>query len=84
MACGCPSVLQDLPVLHEVAGAGALYVDFADPQAATAALESICTDAALRARLSAAGIGRSGEFSFERLARERVGALLERVGEAKP
>jgi glycosyltransferase involved in cell wall biosynthesis len=84
MACGCPSVAQDLPVLREVAGECALYADFSDSAPATRALERICTDAACRAQLSAAGIARSGQFSFERLARERVGAVLQAIGEAAP
>ena len=84
MAYGCPSVVQDLPVLREVAGECALYVDYADAAPASAALERVCADGALRARLSAAGIERSRQFSFERLARERVGAILARLGEAAP
>src|ERR1017187_1740244 len=84
MACGCPSVVQDLPVLREVAGECALYVDYADTPLASKALERICADAACRAQLSAAGIERSGQFGFERLARERVGAILSRLGEAAP
>jgi glycosyltransferase involved in cell wall biosynthesis len=82
MACGCPSVIQDLPVLREVAGECALYVDYAEQASASAALERICADGGCRAALSAAGIERAGRFSFERLARERLGAILERVGEA--
>jgi glycosyltransferase involved in cell wall biosynthesis len=84
MACGCPSVAQDLAVLREVAGECAVYADYADSAAATAALERICADGAHRARLSAAGIVRSMQFSFERLARERVGAVLAAIGKAAP
>ncbi|HMD61914.1 MAG TPA: glycosyltransferase family 1 protein [Opitutaceae bacterium] len=84
MACGCPGVVQDLPVLREVAGGCVLYADFADPSLASGAVEQLCADAALRGRLSAAGIERAGEFSFERLARERVGAILARLPEAPP
>jgi len=84
MACGCPSVVEDLPVLREVAGECALYVDYLDAQLASAALERVCADAALRSRLIGSGIGRSAQFSFERLARERVDAVLERLKEAAP
>jgi glycosyltransferase involved in cell wall biosynthesis len=84
MACGCPGVLQDLPVLREVAGESALYADFCRPEAATAALERACADEALRARLAAQGIERAKAFSFERLARERVGAILEAIRGAAP
>jgi glycosyltransferase involved in cell wall biosynthesis len=81
MACGCPSVLQDLPVLREVAGECATYVDFAAAPAATAALAQACSDGELQARMRAAGVERSRTFSFERLARERVGAVLAAIGE---
>jgi glycosyltransferase involved in cell wall biosynthesis len=84
MACGCPSVVQELPVLREVAGECALYADYSDTATASVTLEQVCADGSLRARLSAAGIERSRQFSFERLARERVGAILARVGGAAP
>jgi len=80
MACGCPSVVQDLAVLREVAGDGAVYVDYEDPPRASRALDRICVDAGERAELSLAGIERANRFSFERLARERVGAVLEAIG----
>jgi len=77
MACGCPCVLQDLPVLREVTGGAALFCDFTDTPAASAALEKICTDDALAARLRVEGLRRAADFSFERLARERMAAILE-------
>ena len=76
MACGCPAVVQDLPVLREVAGEAAVYCDFADTAAAAAALTAVCTDDGLVARLRAAGGARAADFSYARLARERVGAVL--------
>lgn len=82
MACGCPSVVQDLAVLREVAGDCALYVDFADRLQASRALEGLCGPGQLRSRLSSAGVERSRQFSFERLARERVGAILSAIGAA--
>ena len=84
MACGCPCVLQDLPVLHEVTGGAAQFTDFADLPAAAAAMAAVCEDDALAARLRAAGLRRAGEFSFVRLARERVGAVLQMLGAPAP
>jgi glycosyltransferase involved in cell wall biosynthesis len=84
MACGCLCVVQDLPVLREVAGECAVYVDFADTAGASRVLENVCAGGSGRAQLCAAGIERSRAFSFERLARERVGAILERLGAATP
>lgn len=76
MACGCPCVLQDLPVLREVTGEAALFVDFTDALMAGEALRRICTDDALTANLRESGLRRAENFSYARLARERVGAIL--------
>lgn len=83
MACGCPCVLQDLPVLREVADGAALFVDFTDTRAAGEALRRVCTDDALAAELRTAGLKRAADFSYARLARERVTAVLETL-EHKP
>ncbi len=80
MACGCPCVLQDLPVLREVTGGAALFTDFADAMKAGAALDAVCADDTAAVRLRAAGLQRAAEFSFSRLARERVGAILDLLG----
>ena len=80
MACGCPCVLQDLPVLREVAEGAAEFVDFGRPERAASALEKICRDDAHAAGLRAAGLARAAEFGYEKLARERVTAILARLG----
>ncbi len=77
MACGCPCVLQELPVLREVAKSAAMFVDFTDSAAAGEALRRICTDDALAAELRTAGLKRAADFSYARLTRERVTAILE-------
>jgi glycosyltransferase involved in cell wall biosynthesis len=84
IACGCPCVVQDLPVLREVAGESAFYVDYRDLPAATKALGLVCEDLEMRRQMVSAGITRSLQFSFERLARERVGAVLSALGKVKP
>jgi glycosyltransferase involved in cell wall biosynthesis/ADP-heptose:LPS heptosyltransferase len=80
MACGCPCILQDLPVLREVTAGSAVFVDFNDLDAAGAALKTICTDDTLVERLRAAGVERARQFSFARLAVERVEAILRMLG----
>lgn len=82
MACGCPCVLQDLPVLREVTDGAALFCDFATPATAAAELEKICVDDALVAKLRAAGVKRAAAFSFEKLARERIDAIRAIVRKA--
>lgn len=82
MACGCPCVLQDLPVLREVTGGAALFTDFADTAAAAVALARVCTEEALARELGAAGVRRAASFSFAQLARERVAAIKAALGSA--
>jgi len=84
MACGCPCVLQELPVLREVTAGAASFTDFTDADVAGVALESICTDDALVRRLRADGLRRAADFGFDRLARERVGAILELLHPSAP
>jgi len=77
MACGCPCVLQELPVLREVAEGAALLVDYQDTTSAGEALRRICTEDGLVAELRTAGLKRAADFSYARLARERITAILE-------
>ncbi len=84
MACGCPCVLQELPVLREVASGAAQFVDFTDGRAAGAALRRICVDDGLVADLRAAGLKRAADFSYAQLARERIAAILAVLGQPNP
>ena len=80
MASGVPCVVQGIPVMHEVTAGQAVIVDYNDRAAATAALALALQDEALRARLIAGGLKRAAEFSFERLAAERIEALRRMLG----
>jgi len=76
MACGCPNLLQDLPVLREVTGGAAWLTDFVQQGIAADALREMCVNDATTARLRTQGIVQAGRFSFVRLARERLAAIL--------
>jgi glycosyltransferase involved in cell wall biosynthesis len=84
MACGCPNIIQDIPILREVAAETAWYVDYNSTPAATALLEKVCAGDGGMRQLTAAGIARSKNFSFDRLARERVDAILSHVRKVLP
>lgn len=77
MACGCPCLVNDIPVMHEVTAGAASILDFADTAAASLALETILTDEPFREKLRAAGLARAASLSFDRLTRERMDAILE-------
>ena len=82
MACGTPCVVNDIPIMHEVTGGHARVVDFRDAPAAAAALGGLLSDDAQHARLRAEGIPWTAQFSFERLARERIGAIRAALARA--
>lgn len=80
MASGVPCVVQGIPVMHEVTAGHALLVDYNDREAAAAAMLEAFGNVATRERLISAGLKRAGEFSFERLAVERIEALRRILG----
>ena len=80
MACGTPCVVNRIPIMDEVTGGHALIVDYADGATTTHALDTLLGDDALHDRLRADGIGWVRRFSFDRLARERVDAILGALG----
>ncbi|MFT4235070.1 MAG: glycosyltransferase [Microbacterium sp.] len=71
---GVPAVVSDLDIFHEVAGAGALYVDPDDPAAFAAAVQSL-DDPMTRGSLIAEGRAHISRFTWARSA----AILLETV-----
>ncbi len=63
LALGVPAVVTDMPIFHEVAGPGALYVDPDDPAALAAAVTSL-DDPLVRERLVAAGAAHIARSSW--------------------
>jgi glycosyltransferase involved in cell wall biosynthesis len=82
MACGTPCVVNDIPIMHEVTAGHAAIVDFRDAAAVAAALVRLMSDGGERDTLRAEGMRRAGDFSFEKLARERI-AVIRGVVEAR-
>ena len=68
-----------IPVVREVTSGQALVLNFARTEEAAAALRRAVQDADLRATLRSGGLTRARDFSFERLARELVTAIRERL-----
>ncbi|MCB0787470.1 MAG: glycosyltransferase family 4 protein [Flavobacteriales bacterium] len=76
-ALGIPVVASDIPVLREVGGEGACYVDRSDPQAVAEALYSIYADRTMRDRLIVLGRRNLERFGWDRMARETVSVYRE-------
>lgn len=68
MACGCPVVASDIPVFREVTGGSAVFVPPQDPRALGQALASLATSSSDRAALSAAGLARARQLSWDHAA----------------
>jgi len=69
-ALGIPVLCSDLPVLREVGGDGAIYVDRNDPRAIADRLHALLTDDDLRERMIAAGSSNAKRFSWRKMAEE--------------
>lgn len=80
MASGTPVVTSLTSSLPEVAGAAALLVDPTDIDALAAAIGSVLTDRTLHNRLSAAGLARAAEFSWQAAARQTLAVYESAVG----
>ena len=79
MACGTPCVVNDIPIMHEVTEGHALVLDFCDAEAVADALRRLSTDTTLVTRLRAGGLTRVQQFTFEKLATERITAIQRLV-----
>lgn len=77
MARGCPVIVSDLPVMHEVAGDAAAYVDPHDPDAIAGAIRALLDSPDERRRMSLAGLARAAEFSWDATAAATRTALLD-------
>ena len=77
-AHGIPVVCSDIPVLREVGGAGALYVDRANPEAVAEALAAVMRDPARRDKLVRAGRGNASRFSWGETARQTLAVYEEK------
>jgi glycosyltransferase involved in cell wall biosynthesis len=79
MACGTPIVTSNRNGLEEIAGDAALRVNASDPAAITDAITQVLTKPDVASALAAAGLERSGRYSWDRCV-TRTLAILEEAG----
>jgi alpha-1,3-rhamnosyl/mannosyltransferase len=79
MCCGCPCIVNDIPVMPEVTKGHALIVNFDEKATVVDGLTRLLTDEALRQKLRDGGIARTDEMSFDRMTRERMAGILRVV-----
>ena len=68
MACGAPVITSRIPAIEETVGSAAMLVDPTDVAGLGKAIFELWTDAQHRDHLSAAGLKRAAEFTWERTA----------------
>jgi len=76
MACGTPIVTSNVNGLKEIAADVALLIDPGDTESISEAIYRVLTDSNLHATLSAKGLARSSEFTWETCAKKTL-AILE-------
>jgi glycosyltransferase involved in cell wall biosynthesis len=76
-AMDIPVVCSDIPVLREVGGVGARYVDREDPVAVAQALHGLVSKAVEREALVHAGRSNRMRFGWDRMARETLAVYRE-------
>ena len=77
MACGTPVLTSNATSLPEAVGEAAVCVDATDLAALTGGLSQVLFDTELRRTLRARGLTRATRFTWERSARELLGALTQ-------
>lgn len=80
MSHGAPVVCSDLPVLHEVGGDAAVYVEPGSVEGFAAAIEQLLADPDRRQQLTLAGADRARLFSWDRTAVEVERQLRSAAG----
>lgn len=78
MACGTPVLTSNVTALPEVAGDAALLVDPLSVEAIASGIARLCNDSELRQTLSAKGLIRAQEFTWDAVA-DKIRAVLEDV-----
>lgn len=77
MACGIPTIVSNNSCLPEISGNALRYFDPYSVDDIATHIEAILCDSSLRQNVSAAGLRRAGEFSWEKCARETLKALVD-------
>jgi len=72
MTCGCPVVVSNIPVMHEVVGGAGLLFEPSDNTSIAKKTINILKDDSLRKDLIQKGLNQSKKFSWDKCARETL------------
>jgi glycosyltransferase involved in cell wall biosynthesis len=79
MTCGAPVIVSREAALPEVCGEATLYCDPYNPQDIAMKIDQVMNDAGLRRTLSAKGLKRAAQFSWDKCAQETWDVVKEVV-----
>ena len=68
MACGCPAVVSDIPVFHEVGGDAVEYFESCAAESLAHKMSIVLEDSERRKRLQVSGLQRAGTFTWHNTA----------------
>lgn len=83
-AFGVPVVCSDLPVLHEVAGAAAVFVDPYSAESIADGIWNVLRDSGLRAQLTELGFMNALRYSRENAAEQFLAACRLEIANVRP
>ena len=69
MACGCPAVISDIPVFHEVGGDAAEYFEPSSAESLAHKISIVLEDSERRKKLQSIGLQRAGTFTWHNTAK---------------
>jgi glycosyltransferase involved in cell wall biosynthesis len=75
MACGTPCLVNNIPIMQEVAAGAAAITNFGDTSATAVILESLLTGDQLCRQLREQGLKRCQSFDFDQLTKDRLAAI---------
>lgn len=77
MVCGCPVIVSDIPVFHEVCRDSGYYVSPNEKQALAQAMLQVYQNPDLRKELKTAGLNQSAHYSLSRQIEPLIQAIKE-------
>jgi len=84
MACRCPVIASDIPVLVERCGDAALYCDPEEPADIASKIEALLEDPELHAAMVEKGVARAAEFTWRNCAVQTLAVLKNALRKQGP
>ncbi len=77
MSVGCPVIISDIPVFHEIDGPAAEYFDHLDPVKIASKIEEVLADKKRLKEMVELGYKQSGKYSWKKMTRSTYKTYIE-------